>query len=131
MADEGVTKPTVLLCEDEEALRVLYEEDLSDAGYHVLMAENGKQAIAMAEKESPDLVILDIRMPGMDGLEAMGKILSQDNQTPIVLNTAYSNYKENFLSWSADAYVVKSHDTSELLNTVARVLADRKNKTAS
>lgn len=118
--------PKILVCEDEEPLRILYEEDLTDAGYEVVLAEDGKEAIRKVESEKPDLVILDIRMPGMDGLETMGHILGKDNVLPVVLNSAYSSYKENFMSWSADAYVVKSHDTGELLDTVKRVLESRK-----
>ena len=66
----------------------------------------------------PDLVILDIRMAGMDGIEALQRILERDNTIPVVLNTAYSSYKDNYLTWAADAYVTKSSDVTELLDTV-------------
>jgi DNA-binding NtrC family response regulator len=118
-----VTK--ILVCDDEEGLRLLYEEDLTDAGYEVVVASNGREALAMVESEKPDLVVLDIRMPGMDGLEAMGNILGKHNRLPVILNTAYSSYRDNFMSWSADAYVVKSADTTELLKTIERVLKER------
>jgi DNA-binding NarL/FixJ family response regulator len=61
-------------------------------------------------------------MPGMDGLEALGKLLAEDPKVPVVLNSAYSSYKDNFLSWSADAYVVKSSDLTELKETIRRLL---------
>lgn len=115
----------ILVCEDEEALRMVYQEDLEDAGHEVVLAANGKEAIAKLEEAQPDLAVLDIRMPGMDGLETMGHLLGKDNSLPVILNSAYSSYKENFMSWSADAYVVKSHDTSELLSTIDRVLKER------
>jgi CheY-like chemotaxis protein len=77
------------------------------------------------ETELPDLVVLDIRMPGMDGLEAMGRILEKNPKIPVVLNSAYSSYKDNFLSWAADAYIIKSADTTELRGKVRELLAAR------
>jgi DNA-binding response OmpR family regulator len=79
----------------------------------------------MFESESPDLVVLDIRMPGVDGLDALGRILARNPRTPVVLNSGYSSYKDSFLSWSADAYVIKSSDTYEL-RTKIRELLDRR-----
>ena len=76
----------------------------------------------MVEKESPDVVVLDIRMPGMDGIEAMGNILSRDHKLPIILNTAYNCYRNNFMSWSADAYVVKSSDLTELKEEIKKLV---------
>ncbi len=61
----------------------------------------------------------------MEGIETMGRILSKNKEIPIIINTAYSNYKDNFMSWVADAYIVKSSDLSELKNTVQEVLAKR------
>jgi len=61
----------------------------------------------------------------MDGVEALGRILSEDNQLPVILHTAYATYKDNFMTWSADAYVVKSSDRSELKDEIRRVLAQR------
>jgi len=75
------------------------------------------------DAESPDLVVLDIRMPGMDGLDAMSRILERHPKLKVVLNSAYSSYKDNFMSWAADAYVVKSSDLSELRSTVKALLA--------
>jgi DNA-binding response OmpR family regulator len=71
----------------------------------------------------PDLLILDIRMPGMDGLEVLTKVLAEDRRIPVILSSAYSTYKDSFLSWSADAYVLKSSDLTELLETVSGLLS--------
>jgi CheY-like chemotaxis protein len=70
-------------------------------------------------------VVLDIRMPGIDGLETMARLLSRENTLPVILNTAYSAYRESFLSWSADAYVIKSSDLTELKTKIREVLAAR------
>jgi len=64
---------------------------------------------------------LDIYLPGMDGLETMGRILSKNRQIPVILYTAYSSYQDNFLSWAADAYLIKSSDLTELKETIKRL----------
>jgi len=79
----------------------------------------------MAKRVEPDIVVLDIAMPGMDGIETLGRMLSRNNQLPIILHTAYATYKDNFMTWSADAYVVKSSDLTELKAEIERVLAKR------
>jgi DNA-binding response OmpR family regulator len=115
----------LLVVEDDANQRRLYEQELTDEGYQVRTAAGGKEALAEIGKERPDLVIMDISMPGMDGIEALGKVLGVDNTIPVILNTAYANYKDNFLSWAADAYVVKSSDLTELKETIKTVLKQR------
>jgi len=115
----------LLVVEDDPNQRRLYEQELEDEGYEVCTAAGGKEALAEISKERPDLVIMDISMPGMDGIEALGKVLGVDNTIPVILNTAYANYKDNFLSWAADAYVVKSSDLAELKATIKSVLKKR------
>ena len=112
----------ILVVEDDKNQQELYRLELVAEGYEVDVASDGKEAIAKAQKDRPDLIVLDISMPGMDGIEAMGKILGTDNRIPIVLNTAYSSYKDNFMTWSADAYVIKSSDLTPLKNTIKQVL---------
>ena len=115
----------LLVVEDDANQRRLYEQELADEGYEVHSAASGKEALAQIGKSRPDLVIMDISMPGMDGIEALGKVLGVDNTIPVILNTAYANYKDNFLSWAADAYVVKSSDLAELKATIKTVLKKR------
>jgi len=113
----------ILVVDDEPALCLLYDELLRDEGYVVTTATNGAQALQRMDSFQPDLVLLDIRMPGMDGVELMGRMLNRRNDVPIVLNTAYSCYKDNFCTWVASAYVVKSSDSREMLATIDKVLA--------
>ena len=119
---------TVLVADDELSIRKLYQRELSREGYHVVCASNGQEAITKSREAAPDLVIMDVRMPGMDGIEAMGRILEENNEVPIVLNTAYTSYKDSFLSWSADAYLTKSSDLSELKETVHTLLHSRESQ---
>lgn len=115
----------LLVVEDDPNQRRLYEQELADEGYEVRTAAGGKEALAQISQDRPDLVLMDISMPGMDGIEALGKVLGVDNTIPVILNTAFANYKDNFLSWAADAYVVKSSDLTELKETIKKVLKKR------
>jgi CheY-like chemotaxis protein len=117
--------PKILVIEDEKNLRLLYKQDLERDGFSVVTAGTAPEGLAMLESEKPDLVVMDIRLPGMDGLEAMSRALDRHPRLPIVLNSAYSSYKDNFASWSADAYVVKSADTGELRTRVRELLESR------
>lgn len=112
----------LLVVENEAALRELYAEELAEQGYEVSVVANGKEAIGEIEGGSIDLVILDIKMPGMNGLEVLEKMLHERKRIPVIINSGYSHYKNNFMSWAADAYVVKSSNLEELKDTVRKVL---------
>lgn len=116
----------ILVVEDDKNQSLLYKQELNEEGYNVEIARDGREAMTMAKLNPPDLVVMDISMPGMDGIEAMGRILGENNKIPIVINTAYSSYKDNFMTWSADAYVVKSSDLTELKKTIKEILQKRK-----
>ncbi len=116
---------TILIADDDTNLALLYEQELTDAGYQVKVVHDARAAIAQVQSDPPDLLVLDVRMPGMDGIEALNKILGINNELPVILNTAYSNHKDNYLTWSADAYVVKSSDITELKQAIQDVLAKR------
>ena len=113
---------TILVVDDDEAIRTLLQEELEDEGYKVLIATNARDALKMVAAEPLDLVVLDIRMPGMDGLEALPRILGIKEGLPVIMNTAYSQYQDSFMSWAADAYVVKSSDLTELKEKVKELV---------
>jgi len=113
---------TILVVDDDEAIRTLLQEELEEEGYKVLIATNARDALKMVAAEALDLVILDIRMPGMDGLEALPRILGLKEGLPVIMNTAYSQYQDSFMSWAADAYVVKSSDLTELKEKVRELI---------
>jgi two-component system, response regulator, stage 0 sporulation protein F len=113
---------TILVVDDDEAIRTLLQEELEEDGYKVIIATNARDALKIVAAEPLDLVILDIRMPGMDGLEALPRILGIKEGLPVILNTAYSQFQESFMSWAADAYVVKSSDLTELKEKVKELI---------
>ena len=115
----------ILIVDDEPHLRLLYETELRRAGYETITADSAIQGLEYVETMKPDLVVLDIRMAGMDGIEALQKIIERDNTLPVVLNTAFSSYQDNYMTWAADAYVTKSSDVTELVETVGKILNAR------
>ena len=123
----NASNPLILLVEDDINQRALFQEELADEGYTVITAGDGREALSMASDHHPDLVVMDVNMPVMDGLDTMSRLLEVDRHVPVVIHTAYAAYRESFSSWSADAYVVKSSDLSELKQTVRDLLGKRGN----
>ena len=121
-------KKKILVVEDEEGFRLLHEEELEAEGYEVLTARNGREAIQRLEEGKPDLIVLDIVMPVMDGMETLGRIVGKERKIPIILNTSYPGYREDFMSWAADAYVAKSADLTELKDTIKRLLEKKRTR---
>jgi DNA-binding response OmpR family regulator len=112
----------ILVVDDEENIRELYRDELVEEGYRVEMAENGLQALAKVESFRPDLVTLDVMMPGMDGIEVLRRIREKNPSIPVLLLTAFGEFKQDFSTWASDAYIVKSADVTELKQTVRKLL---------
>ena len=104
----------ILFVEDEKPLSLLYEEELTKEGYQVTTANDADAALEALRKGDFDLVITDIRMPGKNGIELITQIMGLRKDIPIIINSAYQSYKEDFMTWAADAYVVKSASLDEL-----------------
>jgi len=113
---------TILVVEDDKNQRLLYQQELSLEGYNVIAVSDGQDAIDKVNEQLPDLIIMDIHLVKMSGIDTMNRILGKHKKIPIIINTAYSSYKDNFLSWSADAYIVKSSDLTELKSKVQELV---------
>jgi DNA-binding response OmpR family regulator len=113
---------TLLIVDDEKNLLKLYQREFLEDGYEVLTASSGTEALQKLRLRAIDLIIMDIRMSGLDGLETLKQIMESPSNPPIILNSAYSYFKDDFLSWAAKAYVVKSSDVSELKAKTREVL---------
>lgn len=114
---------TILVVDDEPAIRKLYEKEFAEDGFNVLLAGSGDEALIKVEQQNNiDLVILDIKMEGKDGLQVLDTLRNRSKSIPVILNSAYSTYKNDFTSWLADAYLVKSHDLTELKTKVQELL---------
>lgn len=115
-------KKNILIVDDEENIRLLYKEELQDEGFEVDLAENGYEAIEKVRAKDYDLVVLDIKMPGMDGIKTLTEIKSIKKDLPVILCSAYSEYKQDLTSWVSEEYVVKSADTTELKQKIKALL---------
>ncbi len=113
----------ILIVDDEEGIRGLYELEFQSEGFQTFSVSSGEEALRyFDDNRSADLIILDIRMEKMDGLDVLEELRSRTVGVPVILNSAYSTYKNNFTSWLADAYLVKSSDLTELKEKVRELL---------
>lgn len=121
-----MSKQTILVVDDERDLLDLIEYNLKKEGYKVLKAENGEEGISKAKEHKPDLILLDIMMPKMDGLEAV-EIMRKDDElkkTPIIFLTARSDEKTEIdgLNKGGDDYITKPISTTKLVSRIKAVL---------
>jgi two-component system response regulator (stage 0 sporulation protein F) len=112
----------ILVVDDEEHIRLLYSEELTEAGYEVITAADGYKLIERIEEEKPDLVVLDIKMVDYNGLDLLQEIRNRFYNLPVILCTAYDTYKEDIKAIAADFYVIKSFDLTELKKKISRAL---------
>ena len=113
----------ILIVEDDANLSLLYATEFEEEGHDVETVASGADALGAMQRAVPDLLILDIKMEPMDGLETLGHIRERHHHLPVIINTAYPAFRADFATWGADAYLVKSGDLSELKATVRRLLA--------
>ncbi len=112
----------ILLVEDQPNQRLLYEQELSDEGHDVRTASNGPEALELFMRHRPKLVLMDILLPGMNGIEVMERMLSVDPNLPVIVHSAYSSPSHDFITWFARAYIVKSGNLDELKKRIQEVL---------
>lgn len=120
-------KVKVLVADDDPAIQELIRLNLEVQGYQVIIASNGVETVRKALSERPDLIILDILMPEMDGYEVM-RLLKNSEETsniPIIVLTAYASDAGALVSWmeGAEGYLAKPFNPDELLMLVERVLS--------
>ena len=106
----------VLVVDDEDHIRELLADFLAGEGYKVILASNGKEAIDLAKREGPQVILLDLKMPGTDGLEAC-KRLKADKRTrviPLIMMTGLSDRKAEAFEARADNFVNKPFDLTDI-----------------
>ncbi len=118
--DSGVR---LLFVDDDPNQREMYRRRLERRGYQVELADSADNAVQRVRQERPTVIVLDIAMPGRDGLSALQEFLDIDPSIPVIINTAYPAYAENFLSWAADAYIKKSSNLEPLITAIQDALA--------
>ena len=115
----------LLVVDDENNIRRLYSQELSEEGYQVVTAATASEAVEKLTESNFDLVVLDIKLKNESGLDLLQKIVKERHDMPVILCTAFSCYKDDFSTWLADGYVVKSSDIQELKDEIGRVLAKK------
>ena len=118
---------TVLVADDNEVAQRLCRRVLEKAGHKVLVASDGQEAVNLALASRPDMILMDVSMPSMDGLEAMRLIKDQIPGMPVVVASAHSmgNDRERFLAAGADAVLSKPFKLAELTEIVDRLAGGR------
>ncbi|MBU2535548.1 MAG: response regulator transcription factor [Chloroflexi bacterium] len=122
-------KKRILIVDDEVSILKFLRSNLEDRGYAVISASNGEEALNTIEMELPDLIVLDVMMPKMDGFEVCRR-LREWSQIPIIMLSARGDEKDKVkcLDLGADDYIVKPFGANELMARVSAVL--RRTKTA-
>ena len=115
---------TVLICDDEKDIRTALRIYLQGAGYETLEAEDGRKALELLGEKEPDLVLLDIMMPVMDGLTVLSELRQRNSSLPVILLTAKSEDSDKIigLNLGADDYITKPFNSMEVLARIRAVL---------
>jgi CheY-like chemotaxis protein len=124
---EEEASPLILLAEDNEANISTVTSYLKAKGYRIVLAKNGEEAIALAKSKNPNIILMDIQMPGMDGLEAMEHIRRDPNlvNVPIIALTALAmtGDRDRCLAAGANDYLTKPVKLRQLVASIQQLLA--------
>ncbi len=123
-----MSKKRILIVDDEETILILIESLLKTEGFDVITANNGAEGLSVAKKETPDLVLLDIMMPGTNGIEVAEKIRSNKEikKTKIIFLTVVRSNEvrsDRLTKIGADDYITKPFDNIDLVERVKKVLS--------
>jgi len=118
---------TILVADDDKHVRLLLETELTLEGYRVILARNGLEVLKRMKEESPDLLILDIKMSGMHGLDVLKAVRRDNKRLPIIICTAYEKMRDDYTVWAGRVagFLVKPFDLSHLKAIIKRSLANK------
>ncbi len=126
MTEKNSTDPTVLLVEDVEDSRYFMRLELEHHGYRVIAAEDGEKAVELALRERPNIILMDLTLPGIDGLEATRRIRSDDHlhKVPIIAVTGHqeTDFRLGAKESGFDAYVTKPIDIDSLIELIGGLM---------
>ena len=117
---------TILATDGNENIRLLLETELSAEGYRVILASNGLEALEKAKDKTPDLVILDVKMPQMHGLKTLEAIRKENKELPIIICSAYDKMWDDYTVWASRVagYLTKPIDFGHLKAIIRKSLGD-------
>jgi DNA-binding response OmpR family regulator len=117
----------VLVVDDEFEIRDLLSRFLTEEGYEVIVASNGEEALELAETENPEVILLDIKMPGIDGIEICKKLKAKETTRfiPVIMATALWDTYSEAIESGAEDFVTKPFNLKELSHRVKSILRVR------
>ncbi|HEX2896424.1 MAG TPA: response regulator, partial [candidate division Zixibacteria bacterium] len=120
--------PNILIVEDKDSMRKMLTETLTGEGHRVDSAPNGKSAMELVHNKSYDLVLTDLKMPDMDGLQVLSNVKDVDNETAVILMTAYGTIEDAVQAMKKGAFdfITKPFDTEHLSVLIGRALENRR-----
>lgn len=113
----------ILVVDDEPDIRLLYRSELEEQGFNIIEASNSKECYEQMKEKNIDLVLLDIKLKGESGIDILQNISGKDKKAKVVLATAYSAYQDDFSTWLADGYWVKTQEIETLTEEINKVLS--------
>lgn len=116
----------ILIMDDEESIQILYEDELFEEGYEVILSGDGSKLMELIEKENPDIILLDIKLGEYNGLDLLKDIRKTHYDLPVILCTAYTAYKCDMRFSAHDYYLLKSLNLNELKTKIKMALECRK-----
>jgi len=122
--NKELTRKKVLVIDDELDLLSLLMGVLTDEGYQAFSAANGADGVRLNELENPDLIILDLRMPEMDGIETLRQIRKKDNKVKVVILTGYGSPDtiRDAADLNVSEYLSKPFDNEQLLRVISETI---------
>lgn len=114
----------ILIVDDEKNIRTLFRDELEEEGYLVQTAGSGKEALERIDLDTPDLVMLDVRMEDMTGLEVLAEIRKTRESLPVIMCTAVRGLEDDFTVWDAHVsdYITKPVDLEDLKEKIRKAL---------
>lgn len=116
----------ILIVDDEKNIRALFSEELEEEGYEVQTAGTGREALDSIAEHEPDLIVLDIRMPDMTGIEVLEQVRKTYETLPVIMCTAVRGLKDDFTVWDSKVsdYITKPVDLEDLKAKVKKALGE-------
>jgi len=118
---------TILVADDDKNIRELLETELGLEGYKVILADNGVEALRRIKDRTPDLLILDIKMPNMHGLEVLEALRKENIKLPVIICSGYEKMRDAYTIWASRVagYLAKPIDLNSLKALVKKSLGDK------
>ncbi|MDE0584512.1 response regulator [Planococcus sp. 11815] len=116
----------ILIVDDQQGIRLLLKEVFEREGYETLIAGSGKEALELTQETCPDMVLMDMKMPGMDGIELLKRFKKRRHDCKVIMMTAYGEMGviEESMNWGVVRYFTKPFDVFELRDAVRELIGD-------